>query len=84
MPFNLRFSLPPADAVIRVLEARFDWTFLGLLVLVWLWSTFMVARALAERQLDREAKIARIGGWVYLGIGALGYLTVQAYYFIFF
>jgi len=35
-------------------------------------SYTVVAWALAERQPDREAKIAGIGGWVYLGIKALG------------
>jgi hypothetical protein len=84
LPVKLGLSIPPAEAVIRVLEARFDWTFLGLLALVWFCASFLGARDLAERQLDREAKIVRIGGWVYLAVGAMGYLSVQAYYLIFF
>lgn len=49
------------------LADTFDATMLAVILLCGLWSYWMVAPALAERQLGREARVARAGGLIYLG-----------------
>lgn len=66
---------------LRYLGGVFSPYLLLVLVVCGLWSVWMVAPALRERGLPREAAWARRGGLLYVGLGLFGYLGVRALLF---
>jgi len=52
--------------------------FLFLLVVVALGSIVVIARSMEERELRREARVARLGGYGYLFLAAALYLVSRA------
>lgn len=84
MPFGLKIPAVSLETVMRGIETVFAPPMVALLLITGGWLVVMLRRALAERQLDREARVATLGGWVYLALAAAGYLAPHIYFLFFY
>jgi len=57
--------------------------FVMLLISCGAWSVFMAGTALEEQQLQREAKLSKRLGWLYMGLGAAGFLASKLSIFLY-
>lgn len=76
-------ELQPLLHGVEWLETVFSGDMLLLLLICGGWSAVMVGTACKERGLDREAKVASLGGKFYIFLAVIMFILLKLYSFFF-